>query len=129
MLGVFEAEFGPAISLYFCERYHSSYCYVNNHIPALTHSILLHEGRDGSKGLCDTFAGIQVFFSDQRSFFWNFGYSLGGINYLYVLFSTSLEPPSFFSDLHLSAIFRLLLTVPSSRRERGYYTEIGRAHV
>ena len=30
MLGVFEAGFGPAIPLYFCERDHC--CYVNNRI-------------------------------------------------------------------------------------------------
>ena len=49
MLGVFEAGFGPgpAIPLYFCERDH--YSYVNNHTHALTQSVLLHEGRDGSK--------------------------------------------------------------------------------
>ena len=33
MLGVFEAGFGPAIPLYFCEQDH--YCCVNNRIHAL----------------------------------------------------------------------------------------------
>ena len=54
------------------------------------------------------------FISQIRGFFLSFGYSLGGINYQYVLFSSSLEPLSFFSDLHLSAIFRHLLTVANN---------------
>ena len=33
MLGIFEAGFGPAIPLYFCERDHC--CHVNQHIHAL----------------------------------------------------------------------------------------------
>jgi hypothetical protein len=55
MLGVFEAGFGPAIPLYFCERDHC--CYVNDRIH-FTHSLLLHEGRDGSKSQCDIFIFI-----------------------------------------------------------------------
>ena len=35
ILGIFEAGFGPAIPLYFCELDPSHCCYVNNRIHAL----------------------------------------------------------------------------------------------
>ena len=64
MLGVFEAGFGPAIPLYFCERDNGTYV-CNNYIHALSTSVLLHEGGDGSKSQCDILILINPFSSSN----------------------------------------------------------------
>ena len=70
MLGIFEAGFGPAIPLYFCER--DYYCQVNNRIHALPKAFYYTKEEMG-KRVSDMF----IFFSQVlNSFRWPIGLAL-----------------------------------------------------